>query len=113
MGFHLRQAVLKLALMIKIQSVNFDSSSFLNNLITKKLDKHFTKYDYINEILVFLKLQNNQQEVGRFMEIKILLPHGELFAATKDQDLYKALDKNIDKLKRQLEKYKEKVYCNP
>lgn len=99
--------------MVKIQSVNFDPSPFLNNLITKKLTKHFSKYPYIKEIFVFLKLQNNQIETDRIMEVKILLPHGELFAQTKDQDLYKALDINIDKLKRQLEKYKEKVYTNP
>ena len=98
---------------IKIQSIHFSPSEVLNAKIEKKLVRAFSKYPYIKQGDVFLKLQGNDPEKGRLMEIRIPLPHGELFAETREESLYNALDRNIDKLKRQLEKYKERVYTNP
>ena len=46
------------------------------------------------------------------MEIRLTLNNSELFVETKEDDYCKALDKNMLKLKRQLEKYKKKTYAH-
>lgn len=98
---------------VLIQSVHFPPSEVLNQRIEKKLKKAFGKYPYITNAHVFLKLQGNEQEKKQIMEIRLHLIHTELFAKTRTANLYKAIDGTIRKLKRQLEKYKQKVYSNP
>ena len=98
---------------LQIQSIHFSPSKALNEKIVSRLQKAFAPYPYIQKGNVFLKLQENEQEKGQIMEIRLLLKHSVLFAETRGKDLYKALDHNIEKLKRQLEKYKEKVYAKP
>lgn len=98
---------------IKIQFIHFSPSETLNQKIEKKLQKAFGKYPFIKKGNVFLKLQENEQKEKQIMEIRIALPNGELYAETREDNLYKALEKNMSKLKRQLEKYKEKLYAHP
>ncbi|RMG84695.1 MAG: ribosome-associated translation inhibitor RaiA [Bacteroidetes bacterium] len=98
---------------IKIQAVHFTPSEALSDRITRKLNKHFGHYPYIKDALVFLKVQENEPELKQIMEIRLRVPRAEFFAKTKDVNFYVALDENINKLRRQLEKYKQKVYANP
>lgn len=97
---------------IQIQSIHFSPSEALNEKIEKKLQKVFGKYTYAKRAEVFLKYHENAREEKYDMEIKVALKHAELFAETREDDYYKALDKNMLKLKRQLEKYKEKTYAH-
>lgn len=98
---------------IQIQSIHFPPSEALNDKIEMRLKKAFEHYSYITKGHVFLKVQENDPKANRIMEIRLGLPHAELFAETRDNNLYHALDENIYKLKRQLEKYKQKVYTSP
>lgn len=97
---------------IHINSVHFPPSEALNTKIKDKLTRAFKRYPYIKEAKVFLRLQGNEAERQRVMEIRIPLPHGGLFVKSRAKTLYNALDKNMDKLKRQLEKHKEKAYAH-
>ncbi|RMG77770.1 MAG: HPF/RaiA family ribosome-associated protein [Bacteroidetes bacterium] len=98
---------------IKIQSVHFKASDTLEQEIVKKLQKHFGHYPYIHDVLVFMKIEENEPEKKYIMEIEMRVTRDEFFAKTAEINFEKALDENIEKLKRQLEKYKEKVYSNP
>ena len=98
---------------IQIQSIHFSPSEALNEKIEQKLQKFFGQYSYISKADVFLKLQENEQKEKQIMEIHLSLSHGELFAKAGAVNFYKALDQAIHKLKKQLDKYKEKTYTNP
>ena len=98
---------------IQIQSIHFSPSEALNKQISRKVQKYFGKYPFIKGSKVFLKLQENEPELKQIMEVRLKVPHGELFAKTKDNNFYNALDKNINKIRKQLEKYKQKVYAKP
>jgi putative sigma-54 modulation protein len=98
---------------IQIQSIHFSPSEALNKQILRKIEKYFGKYSYIKNLKVFLKIQENEPELKQIMEVRLSVPHAELFAKTKDNNFYNALDKNIEKLRKQLEKYKQKVYAKP
>ncbi|HMQ46451.1 MAG TPA: ribosome-associated translation inhibitor RaiA [Saprospiraceae bacterium] len=97
---------------INIQSVHFAPSEALNEKIRQKLEKSFHHYPFITHAEVFLKLQDNESQQKQIMEIKLELSNGELFAESRAEDFYKGLDQNIEKLKRQLEKYKDKAYSH-
>lgn len=96
---------------IQIQSIHFSPSEALNKQIARKIEKYFGKYTFIKSSKIFLKLQENDPELKQVMEVRLRVPHGELFAKTKDSNFYNALDKNIAKLRKQLEKYKHKAYA--
>ena len=96
-----------------IKSIGFSPSEPLNANIENKIVRAFTRYPYIKEAHIFLRTQSNENDKRCVMEIRIPLPHGELFAESREETMRNALDRNMDKLKRQLERYKEKVYTNP
>lgn len=96
-----------------IKSIGFSPSEALNKNIENKLTRAFSRYSYIKEAGIFLKTQSNEKDKRCVMEIRVPLPHGELFAESREETMRNALDRNMDKLKRQLERYKEKAYANP
>ena len=98
---------------IQIQTIHFAPSEVLNENISNKLQRAFGPYPYITKARVFVKVQENEPENKFIIEVQLPLPHGELFAETRSGDPYKALNQTIEKLKKQLDKYKEKVYINP
>lgn len=113
MDFVLRMSHQNLTMQIDIKSVNFPPSEPLNQQIEKKMHRAFKRYSYIKEAQVFLRAQNNENEARHEMEMRVPLPNGELFSKSREETMLNALDRNIDKLKRQLEKYKEKAYAHP
>ena len=66
-----------------------------------KLGEHFEHITSINVILDIEKLD-------QIAEATIFVSKAELHASSKAEDMYAAIDTLIDKLKRQLTKYKEK-----
>ena len=67
-----------------------------------KLERHF---DHINHVHVVLNVEKLQQVV----EAKLNLPGTEVFASCEHENMYAAIDMLIDKLDRQVIKYKEKL----
>ncbi|WP_409420946.1 ribosome hibernation promoting factor [Pseudaeromonas sp. ZJS20] len=67
-----------------------------------KLERHF---EQINNVQVIL----NVEKLNQIAEAKLNVNGGEIFANAQDADLYAAIDALIDKLDRQLIKYKEKI----
>lgn len=97
---------------INIQSVRFQASETLETLVTKKLQRAFAKYPYITNAHVFLKKENDNEH-QQTVEIQLNIKNKELFAQSTEQKFENALTETIGKLKRQLEKYKQKLYANP
>jgi putative sigma-54 modulation protein len=71
------------------------------NTKVNKLERHF---DRINNIRVVLTVEKSIQTA----EATLLLTGSEVFASADNEDMYTAIDSLIDKLDKQLLKYKDK-----
>ncbi len=95
---------------LQIQSLHFKAGQELTELIEKKLQKAFGNYPYISRGLVTLKNDNNDKVKNQVMEVKLSVTNAEFFAKAEEETFEKGLDQVIPKLKKQLDKYKDKVY---
>ncbi|MFT4938094.1 MAG: putative sigma-54 modulation protein [Paraglaciecola sp.] len=74
---------------------------YVDNKFTK-LERHF---DHINNVHVIL----NVEKLTKKAEATLHLSGAEVFATSEHNDMYAAIDSLIDKLDRQVIKFKEKV----
>ncbi len=98
---------------INIQGIHVQPFKETRTRIEQKLRKVTEPYPFIHGGKVLLKKQKNESEAPFEVEVVLNLTRAELFASAKDADFFTAFDRVLDKLKRQIEKYKEKVYSNP
>ena len=93
---------------VKMQSVHFDADGKLLSYIQKKVDKLSTFYDRITDGEVILKLDNDGQHQNKIVEFILFIPGEKLFAKERSVTFEAAADMAIERLKRQLKKYKQK-----
>ena len=74
---------------------------YVNNKFTK-LERHF---DHINNVHVVL----NVEKLNQLAEATVHLNGTEVFASSQNGDMYTSIDLLIDKLDRQILKYKGKI----
>jgi len=67
-----------------------------------KLERHF---DHINNVHVVL----NVEKLNQLAEATVHLSGTEVFASSQNGDMYTSIDSLIDKLDRQILKYKGKI----
>ena len=67
-----------------------------------KLERHF---DHINNVHVVLTVEKLDQKA----EATVHINGGEVFASGKNADMYTSIDTLVDKLDRQILKYKDKI----
>jgi putative sigma-54 modulation protein len=84
---------------------NIDVTQALKTFTEEKLNKLERHFDKINSIHVVFDIEHLTQVA----EASIQVAKGELHARAESDDLYSAIDALIDKLDRQLIKYKEKI----
>ncbi len=94
---------------VQIQSIHFDADVKLTTFIEKKLEKLETFYDRIVGAEVFLKLQNDDAKSNKIVNIKILIPGGDIFVQEQAETFEEATDNAYEILKRQLSKKKERM----
>ena len=90
----------------------FEVNEYLDNLIQERINKleHYSKRIISAE--VFLKLEhpkNMQKPDGRIVEIQLNVPQQTLFATEESDEFEKALAGAADKMKRQINRYKEQM----
>ena len=74
---------------------------FVNSKFAK-LERHF---EQINNVQVILTVE----KLNQIAEAKLNVNGGEIFANSQQADMYAAIDALMDKLDRQIIKYKEKL----
>lgn len=95
---------------LTIQSIHFDADQKLIDYIQEKCDKLDKFFDRIVDGKVYLKLQKDSQEgANKVVEIQINVPGEEIMASETGHKFEEATDIAVDKLKRQVRKYKEKI----
>jgi putative sigma-54 modulation protein len=94
---------------VKIQSIHFDADKKLLDLITKKVEKTKTFYDEIDSIIVYLKLEKDEHNENKTIEIKLNIGGKEVFAKENSNTFETAIDLVIDKIIAQVKRQKEKI----
>ena len=89
---------------INIQGVGLKVTDALHDYVTEKFTKLERKGDVITSIAVTLTVEKLQQIAKAALNVS----GGTLHAEAEDESMYAAIDALIDKVDRQLVKYKEK-----
>lgn len=76
----------------------------LRDYVTGKVDKVIRHFDHVTSVHVILTVEKLVQKA----EITLHVKGKDIHADSSDADLYAAIDKLIDKLDRQVLKYKDK-----
>jgi putative sigma-54 modulation protein len=86
------------------------ASERLEELVTKKLNKMESKYDFIVQAHVFLRIQNTSSPMsGKICKIQVSVPGPQIFAETNSKSFEASIQETIGDLDRQLSKKKEKM----
>lgn len=94
---------------LQMHSIHFDADSKLIDFIQKKADKLDTFFDRIIDGEVFMRLDKNEKNENKIVEIKLNVPGKQFFAKHQADSFEGAADESIEGLRRQIKKYKEKV----
>ncbi|HSV77058.1 MAG TPA: ribosome-associated translation inhibitor RaiA [Bacteroidales bacterium] len=94
---------------IKISSLQFKSDVKLENFIREKAAKLSTHFDGVMGCDVTLRLDGAQNNENKIVEMRILIPGKDLFAKKQSKTFEEAVDGATNSLRRQLQRYKEKV----
>ncbi len=94
---------------LQMHSIHFDADRKLIDFIQKKADKLDTYYDRIIDGEVFMRLDKNDNNENKIVEIKLNVPGKQFFAKHQKDSFEAAADESIEGLRRQIKKYKEKV----
>lgn len=95
---------------VQIQSLHFDADKKLVDFITKKVNKLQQFYDQIIDSDVVLSFENlNTQVKDKVVVIKTKIPGTTLVAKEKAKVFEESVDLAVDSIKRQLDKYKQKI----
>lgn len=93
---------------LQIQSIHFDADQKLIDYVQKKLDKLETFFDKIIDGEVFLKIDKDEHQENKIVEVKINIPGSSLFVKERSKSFEAGTDEALEALKTQIKKYKEK-----
>jgi ribosomal subunit interface protein len=95
---------------VKINSVHFNADQKLVDFVNKKVGKLDTFFDGIINAEVILKVLKPETANNKVSELRISIPaNGYLFAKKQADTFEEATDLAIDAVRKQLDKYKEKL----
>ena len=89
---------------LSISGHHLEVTPALREYVTSKLDRIRRHFDQVIDVNVFLSVDKLRQKA----EISLHVRGKDLFAEAIDDDLYAAIDALVDKLDRQVLKYKDK-----
>lgn len=94
---------------VQTQSVHFSADTKLIDFIDKKLSKLDQFFDRIISAHVTLKLENSGQVKDKIVEIRLNIPGTTLYVKEKNKTFEASVDGAVTSLKRQLQKFKERI----
>lgn len=94
---------------INTTSIHFDADQKLIDYIQKKTVKLDQFFDRIIDAHIYLKLENSGQVRDKIVELKLMVPGDTLIATEVTKTFEASMDAAIDNMKRQLNRYKERL----
>jgi len=90
---------------LNLSGHHIDITPALRNYVSSKLERLERHFDNLTNVHVVLSVEKLRQKVDATLHVS----GATLFANAEHEDMYAAIDALIDKLDRQIKKYKEKV----
>lgn len=89
---------------IQMTGQNTEITSALRTYAEKKLKRINTMVDKITHLHLTFRVE----KLNQIVEANVSVPGAQIHASASSEDMYESIDKLIDKIGRQLSKYKEK-----
>ncbi len=89
---------------LNITGHHIEVTPALREYVNGKVDKVIRHFDHVTSVHIILSVEKLVQKA----EITLHVKGKDIYADSSDTDLYAAIDKLIDKLDRQVLKYKSK-----
>jgi putative sigma-54 modulation protein len=90
---------------INITGHHVEVTPALRAYVTEKMQKLARHFDQVNSIHVILNVEKLQQQA----EATVNAAGRTLFATASDMDMYASIDGLVDKLDRQVRRYKDRI----
>lgn len=95
---------------LTISGHHLEVTPALKEFVSNKLSRVTKRFDQVIDVRVLLSLENTKEKEGRqSAECTMLLKGGDIHVKTSHEDLYAAIDEMVDKLDRQIVKFKDKI----
>ena len=94
---------------VNISSLHFKSDNKLEDFIREKTSKLSNHFDGVIGCDVTLRLDTAQNNENKIVEMRVLIPGNDLFSKKQARTFEEATDNAVDALRRQLQRYKEKI----
>ena len=90
---------------VNLTARHMDLTDSIRNYVKEKFGKLERHFDHVTNVNVILSIEKTRQ----MAEANFHVSGQDIFADTEHEDMYAAIDGLVDKLDRQLLKYKEKI----
>ena len=90
---------------INLSGHHIELTDALRDYVTSKFARLERHFEHINNVQVILTVEKLKQIAEAILNVN----GGEIFANAQDDSMYAAIDALMDKLDRQIIKYKEKL----
>lgn len=90
---------------LQISGHHLEVTPAIREYVTGKLERVTRHFDNVIDVNVILSVEKLKQKA----EVTVHLPGKDVFVEAIDEDLYAAVDNLVDKLDRQVQKYKQKL----
>jgi putative sigma-54 modulation protein len=95
---------------LTISGHHLEVTPALRSYVTNKIDRISRHFDQVVDVKVLLTVEKQREKERRQRaECNIHVKGSDLFAESSHADLYAAVDELVDKLDRQVGRYKNKV----
>jgi putative sigma-54 modulation protein len=91
---------------LKITGHHVEVTPAIRDYATTKLDRVIRHFDNVTSVNVILSVEKLKQKA----EVTIHVRGKDIYVESDDGDLYAAIDSMVDKLDRQVLKYKQKAF---
>jgi putative sigma-54 modulation protein len=97
---------------LQMHSIHFDADRKLIDFIQRKTDKLDTFYGRIIDGEVTMRLNKDETQENKLVELKVRIPGQQLFTREQARTFEAATDMAVDAMKKQLAKQKAKLIAH-
>ncbi|MEF8730248.1 MAG: ribosome-associated translation inhibitor RaiA [Accumulibacter sp.] len=90
---------------LQVSGHHLEVTPALHEYVTGKLERITRHFDNVIDVSVILSVDKLKQKA----EVTVHLAGKDVYVESVDEDLYAAVDGLVDKLERQVQKYKQKL----
>ena len=90
---------------LQISGHHLEVTPAIREYVTGKLERVTSHFDNVIGVNVILSVEKLKKKA----EVTVHLPGKDIFVEAIDEDLYAAVDNLVDRLERQVQKYKQKL----